>query len=79
MRGQVRIDSLFAFVVVDDDGSEGVPAFPGPGGVLMPMMGADLARMDLLEPMAQLLATTLNKQVTLCRFLTRDELKVIDP
>lgn len=70
MNGQLRIDSVFAFVVVDDDGTEGVPAFLA-GDVVMPMMGADLSMVAKLKPVAQRWAIENGKAITLTHFSTR--------
>lgn len=78
MDGQLRIDSLFAFIVVDDDGTEGVPALSTPLGP-MPMMGADLARVKSLEPIAQAWAQANGKSVSLVHFSRRTVQKVYQP
>lgn len=70
MDGQVRIDSLFAFVVVDDDGTEGVPAIES-DGVAYPLMGADLAMVEILKPHARALAKMQGKPVSLVHFSRR--------
>jgi len=78
MKGQLRINQLFAFVLVDDDGTEGVPAFGDGRGVLMPLMGADMARVDSLK---QLVATDpmfRGRRITLLRFGHRETIGVID-
>lgn len=79
MQGQLRIDKLFAFVVIDDDGTEGIPAFLAPGGTAMPMVGADLARVDSLRPIAQKFARESDKTVRLYVFDNRAEVEVIQP
>jgi hypothetical protein len=45
MKGQLRINQLFAFVIVDVDGTEGVVGVQV-GGEWFPLMGADMARVD---------------------------------
>lgn len=49
----LKIESIWAFVSVDDDGNEGVCAaqLMGPGS-LMPLIAADPARLDSLRPIA---------------------------
>lgn len=79
MRGQLRIEQMFAFVVVDDDGTEGIPAFMGPDRVAMPLTGADMERVESLRPLAQKIATQLGKPITLVRFENRTEVEVIKP
>ena len=78
MNGQLHIETLFAFVVVDDDGTEGVPALQV-GGTALPMMGADLAMVELLRPHAVQVAKQLNKPVTLVHFSQRTDQEVIEP
>lgn len=78
MRGQVHIDTMYAYIVMDDDDTEGIPAFMN-GNTAMPMVGADQARIESLDPIAQQLATELGKKVTLVRFSVREEIKVIEP
>lgn len=78
MRGQVHIDTMYAYIVMDDDDTEGIPAFMN-GNTAMPMVGADQARIESLDPIAQQLATELGKKVTLVRFSVREEVKVIEP
>lgn len=63
-----RITELYAYVVADsgpDD--EGVPAWLGPDGAWMPMMGADLERAESLRPEAEKVARLLGRSVKLVR------------
>jgi len=78
MRGQVHIDQMYAYIVMDDDDTEGIPAFMN-GNTAMPMVGADMDRIASLDPIAQQLATEIGKKITLVRFSVREEVKVIDP
>lgn len=78
MRGQLRIEQMYAFVVLDDDNTEGIPAFAGPSGPV-PMVGADMKRVDDLRPIAQAIAEDMGKKVTLCRFEVRTELETFEP
>lgn len=70
MDGQLRIESVFAFVVVDDDGTEGVPAIMV-DGVTYPLMGADLAMVEQLRPQARRVARQTGKAVALVHFSRR--------
>lgn len=79
MRGQLRIESMFAFVMVDDDGTEGIPAFRDPLGTAMPLVGADMAMVEKLRPVAQAFATSHGKAVTLVHFTQRAEIEVLEP
>lgn len=78
MKGQRRIEQMYAFVVVDADGTEGIPAFTGTDGTPMPMVGADMKRVDSLRPIARGIAVALGKPVTLCRFEIRTDLEVFE-
>lgn len=79
MKGQYRIDSLFAFVVIDEDGTEGVPAVPGPGGMQLPMVGADLAMVEMFKPLARRWAQENGRAVTLVHFSRRTVQEVYEP
>lgn len=78
MQGQVKIDQMFAYVVMDDDDTEGIPAIESPMGP-MPLVGADMARVESLNPIAQHMATSLGKEVTLVRFSVRETIEVFKP
>lgn len=77
MQGQLRIDSVFVFIVLDEDGTEGVPAFLAPNGMLLPMVAADQARLDQLLPIARDMAALRQVPIHLCRFSTRELLETI--
>lgn len=73
-----RIDEMFAFVVIDENGDEGVPAMIS-GGTAFPLIAADEARLESLRPIAAKMATMLGQPFTLCRFSVRTEIEVITP
>jgi hypothetical protein len=78
MKGQLNIETIFAFVLRDDDGTEGIPAtLVGP--MQMPLVGADMDRVASLEPIAQQLANASGKTIELVQFTTREHLKTIEP
>ena len=53
----LKVEHLFAFVVVDpEDGNEGVIGFQNSDGDMMPMIGADIARVKSLIPIADNIA-----------------------
>lgn len=72
------VNHVFAFLVVDTDGTEGIPAFQGPQGP-MPMIGADPERMKSIEPIAQAMATGIDKKVELVKFSTREHITWLEP
>lgn len=48
------INSIFAFVAIDSDGHEGIMAFQDSyTNMFMPMIGADMKRVDSLREMAE--------------------------
>jgi len=48
-----KIERLYAFIATDPvDGDEGIMAFSTPEGMMMPMIGADMDRVGILETMA---------------------------
>ena len=72
-----RIEEMYAFVAEDkgpDD--EGVVGFMADTG-WMPMVGADMARVESLRPIAEAAARASGKPVKLLRFTTREEVEAI--
>lgn len=84
MKGQLRIDELYAFIVLDEDGTEGVPAIGMPvsevGGLpmMLPLMGADLARIDSLKAIIRTDPALRGLRITLAKFSQRTNVEVID-
>jgi hypothetical protein len=76
-----RIEQIFAFIVVDDDGVEAIPTFPNPATNLqMPMIGANDHRIvSLLWPYVQQWANDNNSIVELAIFEKRVDKQVITP
>jgi len=69
-----RIEEMYAFVAEDtgpDD--EGVVAM-SIGNVMIPLVGADMARVDSLRPIAKEFAASTGKKIKLLRFTHREEL-----
>jgi hypothetical protein len=70
-----RIDHIWAFVSVDaNDGNEGVVAAPL-GGMLMPMIAADDARLQELRPLAAMIAQATGTKIRLIKFNLREEIE----
>ncbi len=75
-----KITELYCYIAEDaGPEDEGVAAFLGPGGMWMPMVGADKVRMEALRPMALTIATQLGKPLRLVRFTRREELELVKP
>lgn len=72
------IEQLFAFVVVEPNGSEGVPAIKH-GQVLLPMIGADMARAESMLGIAQTMANNTRQEMRLYRFSGKELMKIISP
>lgn len=77
MRGQLRIEQMYAFIALDPaDNTEGVIGFTDAlTGESMPMVGADMKMVDKLRPLARRAARAGGVKVTLCRFEIRTELE----
>ena len=77
--GQRRIDEMYAYIQLDPlDNTEGVIAFLAESG-WMPMVGADMQRVEFLRPIAQEVADTTGRPVQLIKFSTREELEMLRP
>ncbi len=77
----LRIDEIFAFISVDDKGNEGVCAFVN-GTQMVPMIGADMKRLESLRPIARQLAGQeefTGKKIRLVKFKVREEMEIIEP
>ncbi len=69
-----RIDEMYAFIAEDagpDD--EGIVAI-NRSGTWVPLVGADMKRVESLRPVARQLARTLNKPIKLIHFTNREDL-----
>lgn len=72
-----KIETIFAFVAEDsgpdDEGIIGIKT----GLWWMPLVGADMARVESLRPFARNVARTTGKKVKLLHFTNREEVEVI--
>ncbi len=69
-----RIEEMYAFIAEDsgpDD--EGVVAM-NIGNVMLPLVGADMARAESLKPMARSISRQTGKKVKLIHFTQREDL-----
>lgn len=74
---ELKIDEMYAFIATEDDGQEGICAFQSQPGVWLPMVGADLKRVDSLRPMAKAIAKATGKRIEVCKFTNREHLEMI--
>lgn len=79
MKGQLSIDTIYAYIIRDEDGTEGIIGHVVPGSGSMPLIGADEERMRSMEPIAQAIADGTGKTISLVHFTKREELKPIEP
>ena len=75
-----RVQALYAFLAIDPDDDEAVPAFhDAQTGYFMPLVGSDLVRVESLREMAQRIATRSGHRITLVKFTTREDVEVLEP
>jgi len=78
-----RIEEMYAFVVEDtgpnDEGVLGIQSIEGEDGqrIWLPLVGADMARVNSLRSIAQGIGRKIGKKVTLVHFSNRKNLEVI--
>ena len=74
-----KIEKMFAFIAEETPNDEGVIAMSMPNGTWMPLVGADMARVESLRRVAQDTATRTGKNVILIEFSVRKDLETIKP
>jgi hypothetical protein len=72
-----KIDALWAFLAVDDDGDEGIVAWNS-RGTWFPAIGSDEARVRSMRPMVETVIGMTGKKVRLVKFRAREDLEVIE-
>jgi len=70
------INEMFAFIAPDALG-EGLVAFQMPSGEWMPLVGADMTRVESLKPIARKIGKMSGKKIQLVKFTTRIHLEDI--
>lgn len=73
-----KVTELWAYVVEEFPGEEGVPAVPL-HGLMYPLFGADAERMKSMEKFAQMMADATGVKVELRRFSSVEVVKVLNP
>jgi hypothetical protein len=73
-----RVTKLWAYLQIDDDDEEGLPAF-GYGVIVLPMLATDERRVEALRPMAAEAAAHTGRPVRLVVFEGMRELEVLAP
>lgn len=69
-----RIEHIWAALSIDD-GGEGVCAAPL-GGMTMPLIAADPARLDVIRPLARGIAHVFGKPVRIAKFTAREDIEI---
>jgi len=78
-----RIEEMYAFIAEDtgpdDEGVIGIQTEPGTDGqrLWLPLVGADMARVNSLRPIAQGIGRKIGKKVTLVHFSNREDVEAI--
>ncbi len=74
-----KIDALFAFISVDEGPEdEGIVA-ARMGNMWMPLVGADMDRVESLKPLAVGVARLTGKRIVLAKFSVREDLEELEP
>lgn len=75
-----KITTLYAWIVADKDADdEGVPAVQMPDGMIMPLMGSDMPRVDSIRRLAQNTADMAGKPIKLVKFTNAEVIEVLEP
>jgi len=69
-----KIESLYAFFSVDENGNEGLCAFEYKPGHWLPLIAADEKRVTSLVPIAQEIAINSKKEVVLVKLFNREKI-----
>lgn len=72
----LKIETIHAFISVDEKGDEGVCGFMSGQG-WMPMVCADEARVNSLRQLAKKMSKETKMQIKLIRFSVREDLEII--
>jgi hypothetical protein len=78
VNGPFEIKTLTAFIMRDNDGTEGIIGLKTPDG-WMPCVGADEDRIRSLEPTVRMMVNAMGVTATLARFSVREDIKQIEP
>ena len=78
-----RIEEMYAFIAEDkgpqDEGVIAIQSLAGDDGqtLWLPLVGADMSRVNSLRPIAQGIGRKIGKKVTLAHFSNRQDIEVI--
>lgn len=75
----LTIDQVWAFIICDETGDEGICAAPLFPRMMCPLIAADEARVNCLIGIARDIARVSGKTIKLVKFSQRDEVMEITP
>jgi hypothetical protein len=79
-KNYLKINEVWAFISVDDEGNEGLCAAPiGNGAATMPLIAADKKMLEILRPVAKGLALMTKKKIKLIKLHGREDVEFISP
>jgi hypothetical protein len=67
------ITELYAFIAENESGKEGVMAWLTPEGVWLPMIGADMERVDSMRKIADAIAATSDTTYEVRKFVVKED------
>lgn len=73
----MKIDEIYAFLSIDEKGNEGVCSAQMPSGNWLPMLAADMARVNDLRNIAEHISKQSGLKIRLCKFSTKTVVEVI--
>ena len=73
-----KIVEMYAFIATDNNGDEGITAMLV-GDKWLPMVGADMDRIESLRKIAVMMAGKHGAKITLAKFTVRTDLEEIKP
>lgn len=76
--GPKKITELWAWIVTEENGGEGVPAGILPNGGMYPLLGADESRVRSYEQEARMIAARIKRPVRLCRFTSMEVIQTLN-
>jgi len=74
-----KIETIYAFISTEKGpNDEGIVAMKV-GDTWMPLVGADMKRVDSLRPIAKQIAVVTKKRIVLAKFTVRQDMEEINP
>jgi hypothetical protein len=74
-----KITEMFAFVITNEDGIEGITGMLGPDNEWVPLVGADMARVESLKVIAQHISDQCGQQIRIMKFTGHEQIGEVNP